>query len=195
MSAAVKMPETPEELEAFVRGVRNQETLELQRETLAELHGIDTRQSRIEGRVEHLGQTIDLYRADFQGLREDFRSLEERSQKDFQGLREDFRSLLERFDSFQVESRRENEKFRQEIRTENEKFRQEVGGKFGEMDQRFEKIDHRFEKMDQRFEKIDERLLDMQKSITLQTRWLLAVLVAAPVIYGVMEKVLDKLIP
>ena len=188
MSAAVKMPETPEELESFVRGVRNQETLELQRETLAELHGIDTRQSRIEGRVEHLGQTIDLYRADFQGLREDFRSLEERSQKDFQGLREDFRSLLERFDSFQAEVRRENEKFRQETRTENEKFRQEVSGKFSELDHRFEKIDHRFEKM-------DERLLDMQKSITLQTRWLLAVLVAAPAIYGVMEKVLDKLIP
>jgi chromosome segregation ATPase len=169
-SAAVKMPETPEELESFVRGARNQETLEPQRETLAELHGIDTRQSRIEGRVEHLGQTIDLYRADFQGLREDFRS------------------LLERFDSFQAEVRRENEKFRQETRTENEKFRQEVSGKFSEMDHRFEKIDHRFEKM-------DERLLDMQKSITLQTRWLLAVLVAAPAIYGVMEKVLDKLIP
>ena len=42
---------------------------------------------------------------------------------------------------------------------------------------------------------MDERLLGMQKSITVQTRWLLTFLVAVPAIYAVMEKVLDKLVP
>ena len=37
MAVAIKMPETPEELEAFVRGVRDHQALELQREVLAEL--------------------------------------------------------------------------------------------------------------------------------------------------------------
>lgn len=176
-----KMPETPEELEVFVRGVRHDQALELQRETLAELRQLGERQARLEGRVEELSHTVQLYRQDFQ-------------------------SLLERFDHFQAEVRAENEKFRQEMRTENEKFRreiraenekfrQEVWGRFGEIDQRFEKIDQRFEKIDQRFERMEARLFDMQKSLTLQTRWLIVLLVAAPVIYSVMEKLLNTLVP
>ena len=91
--------------------------------------------------------------------------------------------------------RAESEKFRQEMRAESEKFRQEVWGRFGEIDQRFEKIDQRFEKIDQRFERMEMRLFDMQKSLTLQTRWLIVLLVAAPVIYSVMEKLLNTLLP
>ncbi len=182
------MPETPEELEVFVRSIRDNQVLELQRESLAELRQLSERQSRLEGRVEELSHTVQLYR-------------------------QDFHSLLERFGHFQTEVRAENEKFRremraesekfrQEMRAENEKFRQEVWGRFGEIDQRFEKIDQRFEKIDQRFEKIDQRfermeirLFDMQKSLTLQTRWLIVLLVAAPVIYSVMEKLLNTLLP
>ena len=168
------MPETPEELEVFVRSIRDNQVLELQRESLAELRQLSERQARLEGRVEELSHTVQLYR-------------------------QDFHILLERFGHFQTEVRAENEKFRQEMRAEsekfrqemraeNEKFRQEVWGRFGEIDQRFEKIDQRFERM-------DIRLFDMQKSLTLQTRWLIVLLVAAPVIYSVMEKLLNTLLP
>jgi DNA anti-recombination protein RmuC len=163
MAVALKMPETPEELAVFVRGVRDHQALELQRESLAELRQLSERQARIEGRVEELSHTVQLYRGDFH-------------------------SLLERFDHFQGEVRAENEKFRQETRTENEKLRQEIWG-------RFEKIDQRFEKIDQRFERMEGRLFDMQKSLTVQTRWLIALLVAAPIIYSVLDKVLNRLLP
>lgn len=204
MALAAKMPETPEELEGFIRAVVDGQVMELQRETLEELRRLGERQGRVEGRVEELGRVVRLYREDFQGLREDFRSLEERHQRDFQGLREDFRSLveryqvdfqglredfrslLERFDAFQAEMRRENEAFHQEMRAENEKFRQGVWG-------RFEKVDQRFEKIDERFERMEGRLFEMQRALTVQTRWLITLLVAAPVIYSVMEKLLGLL--
>lgn len=231
MALATHMPETPDELAGFIRGVVDRQVIELQRETLEEMRRLGERQARVEGRVEGLGQTIELYREDFGDLREDFRRLTERQQIDFQGLREDFRSLLDRFDHFQGEMRREyevfrqdiraeNEKFRQEIReehgvfcqevrAENEKFRQEVWGRFERIDERFERIDERFKRIDERFDKIDERferinerferiegrLFEMQKSLTTQTRWLVVLLVAAPVIYSVMEKVLGRLFP
>lgn len=146
----------------------------LQRETLEEFRCVGEWQTRVEGRVEELGRVVGLYREDFIGLREDFRSLVERYQ-------EDFRSLLERFDHFQAEVRRENEAFRQEVRAENEKFRQAVGG-------RFEQIDERFEKIDARFERLEGRLFEMQRSLTIQTRWLVGLLVAAPVIYSVVDE-------
>jgi hypothetical protein len=187
MAMAAKMPETPEELEGFVQGVVDKQVIGLQRETLEELRRLGERQGRVEGRVEELGRVIGLYREDFQGLRadfrslqegyredfrglrEDFRSLQERYQEDFQGLRADFRSLLERFDHFQTEMRRENEAFRQEIRTENEKFRQEIRAeneKFRqEVQGQFEKIDARFERMEGRFDQMYNRML-------VQTRWM-----------------------
>ena len=65
------------------------------------------------------------------------------------------------------------------LRTKNSA--NEVSGRFGEIDQRFERM--------------ETRLFDMQKSLTLQTRWLIVLLVAAPVIYSVMEKLLNTLVP
>jgi Asp-tRNA(Asn)/Glu-tRNA(Gln) amidotransferase A subunit family amidase len=189
MAVAAKMPETPEELRGFIQGVVDRQVVELQRETLEELRRLGERQAKVEGRVEELGQAVRLYR------------------EDFQGLREDFRSLLERFDHFQVEMRREHEVFRQEMRAENEKFRQETRAENEKFRQETRAENEKFrqemgaenEKFRQevwrRFERIDGRLFEMQKSLTVQTRWLVALLVAAPVIYSVMERVLARLLP
>ncbi len=168
------MPETPEELEVFVRSIRDNQVLELQRESLAELRQLSERQARLEGRVEELSHTVQLYRQDFHSLLERFGHFQT--------------EVRAESEKFRQEMRAESEKFRQEMRAENEKFRQEVWGRFGEIDQRFEKIDQRFERM-------EIRLFDMQKSLTLQTRWLIVLLVAAPVIYSVMEKLLNTLLP
>ena len=186
------MPETPEELEVFVRSIRDNQVLELQRESLAELRQLSERQARLEGRVEELSHTVQLYRQDFHSLLERFGHFQTEVRAENEKFRQEMRAESEKF---RQEMWAENEKFRQEMRAENEKFRQEVWGRFGEIDQRFEKIDQRFEKIDQRFERMEIRLFDMQKSLTLQTRWLIVLLVAAPVIYSVMEKLLNTLLP
>ncbi len=186
------MPGTLEELEVFVRGVRDNQALELQRESLAELRQLSERQARLEGRVEELSHTVQLYRQDFHSLLERFDHFQAEVRSGNEKFRQEMRTENEKF---RQEMRTENEKFRQEMRAENEKFRQEVGERFSEIDQRFEKIDQRFEKIDQRFERMEARLFDMQKSLTQQTRWLVALLVAAPVIYSVMNKLLNTLVP
>jgi hypothetical protein len=56
-------------------------------------------------------------------------------------------------------------------------------------------VSGRFGGIDQHFERMEAWLFDMQKSLTLQTRWLIVLLVAAPVIYSVMEKLLNTFVP
>jgi hypothetical protein len=53
-------------------------------------------------------------------------------------------------------------------------------------------VSGRFGGIDQHFERMEAWFFDMQKSLTLQTRWLIVLLVAAPVIYSVMEKLLNS---
>ncbi len=88
---------------------------------------------------------------------------------------------------FQVETRAENEKFRQEIRSENEKFRQEI---HNENEKFHQEVNARFATIEGRLERMEGRLFDMQRALTTQTRWLLTLLVAAPVIYSLMQKLL-----
>jgi hypothetical protein len=56
-----------------------------------------------------------------------------------------------------------------------------------------EQMEGRLERLEGRLERMEGRLFDMQRSLTIQTRWLLTFLVAAPVIYGVVQKLLGLL--
>jgi hypothetical protein len=42
-------------------------------------------------------------------------------------------------------------------------------------------------------DRLEGRLFDMQKALTMQTRWLLTLLIAAAVIYGLVQKLLGLL--
>ncbi len=77
---------------------------------------------------------------------------------------------------FQAQIREDMRGFQIEIRAENEKFRQEVTA--------------RFTTIEGRLERLEGRLFDMHRALTTQTRWLLTLLVAAPVIYSLMQKLL-----
>ncbi len=94
---------------------------------------------------------------------------------------------------FQAEIRADQEKFRQEVRADQEKFRQEVETRFVMFEGCLDRMDGRLDRMDGHLERIEGRLFDMQKALTVQTRWLLTFLVAVPVIYSLLQKLLEIL--
>ncbi|MEE8303931.1 MAG: hypothetical protein V3S24_16020, partial [Candidatus Tectomicrobia bacterium] len=165
MPLAMKMPETPEELAGFVRAVVDEQMVDLQHEVLAEVRRLGERQARMEGRLEGVERLVEAYREDIKG--------------------------------FQAEIRADQEKFRQEVRADQEKFRQEVEtrfvmfeGRLDRMEGRLDRMEGHLDRMEGHLERIEGRLFDMQKALTVQTRWLLTFLVAVPVIYSLLQKLL-----
>ena len=58
---------------------------------------------------------------------------------------------------------------------------------------RLDRMDGHLDRMEGHLERIEGRLFDMQKALTVQTRWLLTFLVAVPVIYSLLQKLLGIL--
>ena len=87
----------------------------------------------------------------------------------------------------------DQEKFHQGVRADQEKFRQEVETRFVMFEGCLDRMEGRLDRMDGHLERIEGRLFDMQKALTVQTRWLLTFLVAVPVIYSLLQKLLEIL--
>ena len=66
-------------------------------------------------------------------------------------------------------------------------------GRLDRMEGRLDRMEGHLDRMEGHLERIEGRLFDMQKALTVQTRWLLTFLVAVPVIYSLLQKLLGIL--